>query len=149
MSPERPSARPLALLLGWLPFACMGTLFVLVGLGIAAAFAIESQHLTRADGYVVDYEQRGNQFHAVVEFTALDGARITFVDSTSGSAPLYRLEQQVEVRYDPAAPRRTARVHSFISLWLLPAIFAGIGGLFAAIGWIGLVRALRRRARGV
>lgn len=131
----------------WLLFAFVGTIFLIVGLSIGASFLAGLPQPARAEGRVVDYDESDGGYRAIVEFTAADGQRITFVDSASSDSRLYRLEQTVEVAYDPARPRRTARINSFpVGLWLLPVVFVGLGGLFAALGWGGLVKAIRRRS---
>jgi hypothetical protein len=134
-------------LMPWLLFAFVGTIFLLVGLVIVATFLAGLPQPARAEGRVVDYDESEDGYRAIVEFTAADGQRITFVDSTSSDARIYRLEQAVEVVYDPQGPRRTARINSFpAGLWVLPVVFVGLGGLFAIIGWGGLIKALWRRS---
>ena len=94
----------------------------------------------------MDYDESEDGYRAIVEFTAADGQRITFVDSASSDARIYRLEQAVEVVYDPQGPRRTARINSFpAGLWVLPIVFVGLGGLFVVMGWGGLIKSLRQR----
>jgi hypothetical protein len=134
-------------LMPWLLFAFVGTIFLIVGLSIGASFLAGLPQPAHAEGRVVDYDESDGRYRAIVEFMAADGQRITFVDRTSSDSRVYRLEQAVEVVYDPQGPRRTARINSFSTgLWLLPVTFVGLGGLFAVIGWGGLVKALRRRA---
>jgi hypothetical protein len=135
-------------LFGWLFFALFGTAFVIIGAAVGLLLTSETRGMSRAQGRVVDYAVEDGAYRAIVEFATADGEPITFVDSTSASAPIYKMEQTVEVRYWPDGPRRTARVTVDLiasGLWLLPTMFIGIGGVFAAIGWGGLFNGLRRR----
>lgn len=131
----------------YLLFAFVGTIFLVVGLGIGGSMAAEAQRLSRAEGRVVDYDVENGAYRPLIEFTAADGRRLTFRDEVSSNVREYRMEQAVPVLYDPASPLRTARVDSFIGLWLLPAMFIGLGGLFAAMGLGALARAMRRRGQ--
>jgi hypothetical protein len=132
-------------LMPWLLFGFVGTIFLVVGLAIGAAFMSGLPQPAKAEGRVVDYEESDGGYRAIVEFTAADGQRITFVDSTTSNSRIYRMEQTVEVAYDPAGPRRTARINSLpLAMWSLPIVFVGLGGFFAVFGWGGLARALRR-----
>lgn len=145
LAPGRPAC---ADLFAALFIALFGSLFVVIGLGIGLLLTGEDRQMMRATGRVVDYDVEDGRYRAMVEFTTADGERITFVDPVaSGSIPLYRMEQVVEVLYSPDSPRRTARVGDMWSsgLWLIPTIFASIGGIFAAIGWTMVVGRLRRR----
>jgi hypothetical protein len=132
-------------LMPWLLFAFVGTVFLIVGLSVGATFITGLPQPAGAEGRVVDYDESDGGYRAIVEFTTADGQRVAFVDSTTSNSRLYRLEQTVEVVYDPAGPRRTARINSLpLTMWSLPIVFVGLGGFFAVFGWGGLARALRR-----
>ncbi|CAM5709929.1 hypothetical protein SALBM311S_10039 [Streptomyces alboniger] len=133
----------------WIAFGTIrfGSLFLVIGLiltWVSVSFLADAE---RAKGTVValdwrnDYssasrKQRGsNEPHAypVVEFTSSDGTQRTFRNSTGSNPPSYERGDRVEVLYHADSPE-DARINGFVSLWLLPLIFGGIGLLCAGIG---------------
>lgn len=83
--------------------------------------------------------------YPVVEFTPAGGTARTFRDSTGSNPPAYEAGDRVEVLY-PADSPEDARLNGFLSLWLLPLVFGGIGLVTAGVGTtIALVT--RRRSR--
>ncbi|RII17822.1 hypothetical protein DSC45_13040 [Streptomyces sp. YIM 130001] len=103
----------------------------------------------RAEGTVVALElDRGAEpvTYPVIEFAAADGTRHTFRDSVGSQPPAYDKGEQVEVLYDADSPG-DAEINSFVSLWLLPLIFAGAGLLLVTLGTVMAVTA-RKRALG-
>jgi len=128
-------------------FAALGTFFVALGVIFAMPAAIQRFSYARAEGSVIDYNDAGDVSYPIVQFTTPDGQRWEFEESWGSSTPAYKLEQKVDVRYDPANPRN-AFIDSFVSLWLLPGIFWLVGGVFALIGWIGVISmSLHQRMR--
>jgi hypothetical protein len=77
----------------------------------------------------------GSAKHAVVRFTAADGALIQFQDRMGSNPPMYRAGEPVRVLYRPDAPARSAIVDR--GFWnLAPAFFLAIMGL--VLGAVGV-----------
>jgi uncharacterized protein DUF3592 len=138
-----------------------GSLFLVVGLilaGVSVSFLTDAE---RAPGTVVALEWRDDHSGAsrkrrendrpvaypVVEFTSADGTRRTFRGATGSSPAAYEEGDRVEVLYQADSPG-DARIDGFVSLWLLPLVFGGIGLLFAGAGTVVAV-VTRRRSRAV
>ncbi|GGR71979.1 hypothetical protein GCM10010252_08070 [Streptomyces aureoverticillatus] len=145
----------------WITFGMIafGAVFLVIGLilaGISVSFLADAE---RAQGTVVALQwrndddsgasrkMRGNDEPAaypVVEFTSADGTPRRFRDSAGSNPPAYEEGERVEVLYRADSPE-DARIKGFLSLWLLPLSFGGIGLLFAGIG-TGIALATRRRS---
>jgi hypothetical protein len=80
-------------------------------------------------------------YQPVVRFI-YKGQLIQFNDSVASSPPAYHVGETVSVLYRESNPY-DARIDSFLSLWLIPLIFGGIGAIFLAIG-----AAMMFRSRG-
>ena len=76
-----------------------------------------------------------------VRFETSTGRPIEFKSKVSSSRWVYAKGERVEVLYDAQTPEK-AVIRSFTSLWLFPAIGAGIGlllvisGILTALGFI-------------
>jgi Protein of unknown function (DUF3592) len=133
----------------WIMFGLIGfgTLFLVIGLilaGVSVSFLADAE---RARGTVVSLEWRRDSSggfrqkrvndqpmaYPVVEFTSVDGTRRTFRDSSGSQPPAYQEGERVEVLYRADSPQ-DARINGFLSLWLLPLVFGGIGLVVAGIG---------------
>ncbi|MGW0908353.1 DUF3592 domain-containing protein [Streptomyces sp. NPDC002853] len=144
----------------WVAFGMIafGTLFTVVALilaGVSISFLADAE---RAKGTVVALEWRSDSSgtshkkrrsdepaaYPVVEFTSADGTPRTFQSSAGSNPPAYDRGEQVEVLYRADAPE-DARINGFLSLWLLPLIFGGIGLVLAGIGTAIAVAGRRRR----
>ncbi|KPI10207.1 Protein of unknown function DUF3592 [Actinobacteria bacterium OK074] len=148
----------------WIPFGAIsfGTLFFVIGLilaGVSVSFLTDAE---RARGTVVDLEWRNSSSssgyrkgtgsgshepsaYPVVEFTAADGTSTTFRDSTGSNPPAYERGERVEVLYRADSPE-DARINGFLSLWLLPLVFGGVGLVIAGAGTAVAVVLRRRRS---
>ncbi|WP_229844606.1 DUF3592 domain-containing protein [Streptomyces cinnamoneus] len=143
----------------WLTFGmtAMGALSLVVGLvlaGVSVSFLTDAE---RAQGTVVALDWREDHgggsrkvrvddqsvAYPVVEFTSADGTPRKFRDSAGSNPPSYEVGEHVEVLYRPDSPE-DARIKGFISLWLAPLIFGGIGLLFMGIGTV-IALVTRRR----
>jgi hypothetical protein len=71
--------------------------------------------------------------------------QIQFSDSVASSPPAYHVGETVSVLYLESNPYN-ARIDSFLSLWLLPLIFGGIGAIFLAVGASMILRGAGARA---
>ncbi|MCD9876481.1 DUF3592 domain-containing protein [Streptomyces guryensis] len=136
-----------------------GALFLAIGLILAGQSVSLLADAERARGTVVSVQWRtehSSSFHKnrtsdkrmaypVVAFTSADGTRRTFQDSTGANPPSYETGEQVEVLYRAGSPQ-DARINGFVSLWLGPLVFGGLGLLAAGIG-TAVAWATRRRSR--
>ncbi|MFF7656746.1 DUF3592 domain-containing protein [Streptomyces sp. NPDC007983] len=135
-----------------------GAVFLVIGLifaGVSVSFLTDAK---RAQGTVVALEWRNDSSGAsrkatqsnkpaaypVVEFTSADGTSRTFRSSTGSNPPSYDEGERVEVLYRADSPG-DARINGFVSLWLLPLVFGGLGLLITGIG-TGIAVARRRRS---
>ncbi|WP_055551319.1 DUF3592 domain-containing protein [Streptomyces sp. NBRC 110028] len=144
----------------WITFGVIafGAVFLVIGLilaGMSVSFLTDAK---RAQGTVVALEWRNDSSGAsrkatqsnkpaaypVVEFTSADGTSRTFRSSTGSNPPSYDEGDRVEVLYRADSPD-DARINGFVSLWLLPLIFGGLGLLITGIG-TGIAVARRRRS---
>ncbi|MGW5100753.1 DUF3592 domain-containing protein [Streptomyces sp. NPDC004100] len=140
-------------------FGAFGVLFLGIGVVLAGVSVSFLSRAERASGTVVALEWRqshssgvsrkrrhsGPAAYPVVSFTSKDGERHTFKSSTGSNPPAYEEGERVEVLYRADSPE-DARIDGFLSLWLLPVIFGGIGALFAGIGTVIAV-VMRKQAR--
>jgi hypothetical protein len=125
-------------------FALIGTLFVVLGAIFAAPNVVRLFTFERAEGRVIDYAYSSDVAHPNAQFTTPDGRRWEFQEVWGSNPPEFKLEQKVDVRYDPANPRN-AFINSFVGQWILPGIFLLVGGVFALIGFAGLFSVFRHR----
>ncbi len=72
-------------------------------------------------------------YRPVVVFTAEGGRQVRFESMASSNPPRYSVGDKVPVIYDPERPSE-ARIHSFHDLWFAPALFGGLGLVFAVLG---------------
>jgi hypothetical protein len=125
-------------------FALLGTFFVALGAIFAAPSVIHLFTYERAEGRVIDYAYSGDMAYPIVHFTTPDGRRWEFEENIGSSPPEFKLEQKVDVRFDPSNPRN-AFINSIINLWIFSGIFWLVGGVFALIGWIGVFSVYRQQ----
>lgn len=128
------------------------TVFLLVGIGLLVAAGIFAERTNRfvgqaltTSGEVVDLVRsrssssssgtRNYTFKPRVRFSAPDGRSIEFLSSVGSNPPGFAIGEQVKVLYDLADPT-DARIDDFVSLWLIPLIFGGIGAVFFIVGAI-------------
>ncbi len=135
-------------------FAALIALIVGAGLLFAGNYirqstAKEIQLLRSAQGVVVDIEtvrsKRSNSdsYKVVIEYRPENSDPVQFRPGFSGAQSLLpKKGDTVEVLYDPANPE-AARLNSFLDLWMAPTILMGMGGIFALLGFGGLLRALK------
>ncbi|OGT21787.1 MAG: hypothetical protein A2V90_08010 [Gammaproteobacteria bacterium RBG_16_57_12] len=69
----------------------------------------------------------------VVVFTADNGRKVKFTSMASSYPPRYAVGDSVPVLYE-ANRADQARIHSFHDLWIMPALFGGLGLAFTAVG---------------
>jgi hypothetical protein len=131
----------------------VGRIFVVVGVLLLVGGFFSYKHARRfianstvADGEVIDLVLRRKSnsdspgtnrgtYHPVIRFETESREAIEFVSNTGSSPPSHRKGDIVTVRYDPKDPY-TARVDSFVSLWLPALIPSSLGLLFLTAGGI-------------
>ncbi|TXT37503.1 MAG: hypothetical protein FD138_645 [Planctomycetota bacterium] len=126
-------------------FSLIGSVFLMIGAGFGWSSYSLLAVAQRADGTVIRLVHQGGGKRSgsapVVEFH-LDGNRHEFRSWLSTSPPQFDVGDKVTVLYDPTDPQR-ARIESFVTLWLFPTIFSGIGvvmlvvsGVLFAVSWL-------------
>ncbi len=117
-------------------FMLGGLVFVAVAIGMG----ISTERFVRSSvvvpGRVTALPHGSN--HPIVTFVTKTGESIDFPQGGrfSGAA----LGEQVNVRYDPAAPRVGPTVDEFGALWNLELVFFGLGAMATIIGIVGWLR---------
>lgn len=114
-------------------FLLIGSVFLVIGAGFGWFSWSLLSVAQRAEGTVVrlvsnqalDYDH--SSVAPVVEFH-IEGERHEFRSWLSTSPPQFDVGEKVTVLYDPRDPQH-ARIESFVTLWLFPVIFGGIGAV--------------------
>ncbi|BAY24591.1 hypothetical protein NIES2100_43860 [Calothrix sp. NIES-2100] len=133
-------------------FAGVGSIFAVTGI----IFVINTHSFVSTaesiQGNVIDLKLRSSTdskgrsssaYYPVVKFTPSSGETIIFESNTGSSPPAFSKGQQVEVLYNPKQPN-SAMINSWLELWFLPGMFAGMGSIFVLIGGVALFQPLRR-----
>ena len=86
------------------------------------------------DGRVVRMAQTDNDnLSPIVRFRLPSGEAVEFRSNTASSSPRYRVEDEVQVRYDPENPYN-AQIVGGMGAWVAVIIMALFGAIFSAIG---------------
>lgn len=133
-------------------FALIGSMFLVIGVGFSWSSYSLLTVAKRSEGTVIKLVQNGQQARhgnragvaPVVEFF-LEGNRHEFQSWLSTSPPQFDVGDKVTVLYDPNDPRR-AGIESFVTLWLFPTIFGGIGVVMLVVATVILVVSWLRAA---
>ncbi len=130
-------------------FAAIGLLFAGIGLWFVAADQQLAAKGGMTTGTVValhqHYDSDGDRmYRPEVEFTDGRGTVHRFRSQISSNSPGFSRGEQVQVLYDPSAPGDAA-IDSFMQRHFLPAMFTGIGSIFALIGGGMVMHFVRRR----
>ena len=75
-----------------------------------------------------------NYYYPKVTFNTKTGEEITFTGDIDSYPPDYTVGRTVEVLYNKE-DQYDAKIKSFISLWLLPLVLIGFGGIFVLAGF--------------
>lgn len=131
-------------------FGVVGVVFLIIGLFVFNSTILLERKGSIAEGRVVEMVLNSDRdgYRPVVEFVDARGERHQFASSFSSNPPRFKAGDKVEVLYRPDAPER-ARIRDWLTLYLLPSIFAGLGIIFALM-WLGYglyVRAKGKTAR--
>ena len=115
--------------------------FLLVGVGLIVAALVTGAGVRRfvagsdvVRGRVSRLNAGGS--HPEIEFTTRAGESVSFPQG--GFIGGYAPGDQVEVRYDPADPRLTARLDSFGALWFAPMLLSVLGLGLGLAGFLNL-----------
>jgi len=126
-------------------FALLGTIFLIVSVIFAAPWWFSAGDVLQTTGRVTRLQARGKGQVPVVEYVVA-GRPYEVSGRVSTSPSAYRAGQNVAVTYRRGEPS-DAHIDSFAERWLLPIIFGSIGGIFALLGWGGLLLTLHRAPR--
>jgi hypothetical protein len=138
--------RRVAVMMGAVSFVIGAALLV-----VAADFAGSDSDLSakggRAEGRVTAIEGSRNingkvMYRPHVAFTDTAGQRREFTSRLSSNPPGYTAGEAVAVIYDPANPA-DAEIDSFASRHLGTLVFGLFGAVFAMLGAVVVVRAVR------
>ena len=114
-------------------FLLIGSVFMSIGAGFGWFSWSLLAVAQRAEGTVVRLvsnqagENNRGSVAPVVEFH-IEGERHEFQSWLSTSPPQFDVGEKVVVLYDAQNPER-ARIESFVTLWLFPVVFGGIGAV--------------------
>lgn len=120
-------------------FAIIGTIFSAVGFGFAWSSWSLLSVAERTEGTVIRMVARQRGAHnrnrggaaPVVEFHVA-GERHEYHSKLSTSPPQFSVGEKVTILYDPKNPR-DAGIDSFVTLWLFPTVFGGIGAVMLTV----------------
>lgn len=127
-------------------FLLIGLVFSSIGFGFGWSSWSLLSVAQRTDGTVIRLVHRGGVQNRqvvknkrrgaapVVEFH-LDGVRHEFQSWLSTSPPQFSVGDDVTVLYDPHDTQR-AGIDSFVTLWLFPTVFGGIGVVMLTVSAI-------------
>jgi hypothetical protein len=129
-----------------LMFAGIGTLLLIIGLCIfinSSSFVSKSSD---AKGVVVRLESHNSSnetsTNPIIKFST-ENNTYEFESNISAN---YSIGEHVNVLFNPYYPQ-DARINSFVALYLIPTILSGVGGVFAIIGYIVLIKIMKSRNR--
>lgn len=124
------------------------TLLVLAGMVYRnhRAFLATAVH-TRGEisNYTTRLDNGSTYYKAVIKFTDQTGEGHVFESNTSSTRKVGNLGDRVDVLYSPKVPA-DAMIDSFSSLWLMPLILAGIGGMQLFVGTLLIIWPLIKRS---
>jgi hypothetical protein len=143
--PPRPQRRGPPLLVGVI-FALVGAVFAAIGIGVGIKNWTFAATARETEGTVVRLVVTGKRGTAapVVRYE-VKGQSFEFQSSVASSPPAHGVGEKVTVLYQPDQPHQ-GNIKSFMDLWFLPVIFAGLGTLFFVIGSAVCVSLLRASA---
>lgn len=75
--------------------------------------------------------------YPVIEFKNSRGKVIQFTSKLGRNPPAFKIGQEVKVLYDPQVAN-SAKIETFVEIWLLPVVFGFFGIVFSVIGVISI-----------
>jgi hypothetical protein len=133
----RRAIHPGAWLFG-LGFAALGTILLVVGLGMGVQSARFAAGAHRAKGTVIKLVSGDDNSTAPLVRYQVGTKSYESQGSLFTSPPAYSVGQEVTVLYRPDQPD-AGRIDTFVDRWLLPLALGGVGSIFAVIGCAMLV----------
>ncbi|MEH2067024.1 MAG: DUF3592 domain-containing protein [Nostoc sp.] len=127
-------------------FGGVGSVFAVIGIIIGMNTRSYVANAIPAQGTVIDLVEHSSvdsdghysyAYYPIVQFTTHAGEPTVFESNSGSDPPGYTRGDRVEVLYRPDKPG-SAKINSWLSLWLLPLIFIGLGSIFALVGGIVL-----------
>lgn len=118
-------------------FGGVGLLFAVIGFTFLYNNYIFVSTARNTQGIVVSIERHtgskgSSTYHPVVKFYPENLEEFTFTSEIGSNPAPYKVNQQLNVKYDPENPSN-AKIDSFSELWMLPGIFTTIGTVFFLI----------------
>ena len=132
-------------------FFGVGTIFLAVGLFVAVLIPYFvtpkiSENLKLASGEIISFAQDtdsdGDTFAEIYKFTSLDGQTFQGQEGIWSSNPAYRLQEKIEVYYNPENPQENF-IKDDRNLKVMLIILYGVGSYFALFGLIIIFLKLR------
>jgi hypothetical protein len=119
-----------------------GTVLLIVGIGFGISTRVFITHSISANGKVIRLDEKTNSdgkvgYSPVFTYINADGNSYTIYSDTSSNPPGFVEGESVRVLYSKDDPA-SARIDSFLQLWLMPVVFCSIGGVFALSGTLFL-----------
>lgn len=75
----------------------------------------------------------GSGYYTVFQFTTLTGQRIEAAGNVRSNPASHKLGEVIDVLYDPANPN-DARIKKTSTLYFVPMLLSGMGGVFFCLG---------------
>lgn len=124
-------------------FGFVGSILFIIGVFIfirTRAFISRSQEVK---GSVIKMltshgSEGGTVYAPVFRFTTIQGQSMEVAETVYSSPPGYTVGEVVDILYDPQDPSN-ARAKKWGSLYFLPLLLGGLGGIFACVGGILLI----------
>jgi|SRR5688572_26422388 len=125
----------------------LGSVFALAGAGLSLAAARQARRQRvflagsqRAPGRVIglsavpDSSSHSNHdYFPRIRFATPSGREVTFESRLGSEQPVWRVGDEVRVRFPANQPGR-AEIDSFLALWGLTALLGGLGTAFLTLG---------------
>jgi len=132
-------------------FLGFGTVVLCIGASAAVSKLLFERTAVAAKGRVIRLEPRrdskgSTSYAPVVAFSTHDEREITLNGSAASRPPVFKVDEEVTVLYDPEDPHH-AYIDSFMQFWGVSVVCFGLGSVFAGIPTVFLVAQARGRRR--
>ena len=131
-----------ALIIG-IVFGFVGSILFIIGVFIFIRTRAFISRAQAVKGTVIKMlsssgSEGGTVYAPVFRFTTIEGQSMEVAESVYSNPPGYSVGDVVEVLYDPQNPSN-ARTSKMGSLYFVPLLLGGLGGIFACVGGIMLI----------
>ncbi len=136
-------------------FVFVGAALLIVGYFMFQAKATFISESEVVDGVVIAIERRQStdsdghtsySYYPAIEFLTKENQTISVTSNTGSNPSRYRVDDQVEVRYDASDPYH-AEINSFMSLWMGVVIVTLFGIVFLLVGMGIIVGRMKRQKK--